>query len=118
LQKLREFFAATGESAILMRGTEGKAFANPRKRPRIEFHEAGKCTVLFEEEHMATSVETCSIDVKSTAAWIEKALKGAVPLPLPIVNQLACCLYASRYADDFNQAKAIVALEACGGVAA
>ena len=114
LQKLREFFLATGESALLMRGTEGEAFANPRKRPRIEFHEAGMCTVLFEEERMATAIDTCDIDVKATAAWIRKALKGAVPLPLPIVNQLACCLYASHYTADFNQAKAIVALEACG----
>ncbi len=118
LQKLHDFFAATGERALLMRGTEGEAFANPRKRPRIEFHEAGLCTVLFEEERMATAVETCDIDVKATAAWIEKALKGAVPLPLPIVNQLACCLYGSRYAEDFNQAKAIVAIEAFGAVAA
>ena len=118
LRKLHDFFVATGERALLMRGTEGEAFANPRKRPRIEFHEAGMCTVLFEEEHMATAVETCGIDVKSTAAWIEKALKGAVPLPLPIVNQLACCLYGSHYAADFNQAKAIVALEAFGAVAA
>ncbi len=101
-----------------MRGTEGEAFANPRKRPRIEFHEAGECMVLFEEERMATAVAICDIEVKATAAWIRKALKGAVPLPMPIVNQLACCLYCSRYAEDFNQAKAIVALETCGAVAA
>ncbi|MDP2238942.1 MAG: DNA-binding protein YbiB [Burkholderiales bacterium] len=118
LQKLREFFAATGERALLMRGTEGEAFANPRKRPRIEFHEAGECTVLFEEERMATAVDTCDMDVKATAAWIGKALRGAVPLPMPIVNQLACCLYCSRYAEDFNQAKAIVALETCGAATA
>lgn len=118
LQKLGDFFAATGECALLMRGAEGEAFANPRKRPRIEFHEAGARTVLFEEERIATAVTTCDIEVKATAAWIEKALKGAVPLPLPIVNQLACCLYASRYAADFNQAKAIVALETCGAAAA
>lgn len=118
LQKMRDFFAATGECAVLMRGTEGEAFANPRKRPRIEFHEAGACTVLFEEERMATAVTTCDIEVESTAAWIRKALKGAAPLPLPIVNQLACCLYCSHYAEDFNQAKAIVALETCGAAAA
>jgi anthranilate phosphoribosyltransferase len=41
-------------------------------------------------------------------------LDGHSPLPQPLANQLACCLYASGYADDFNQAKAIVAVEANG----
>ena len=36
---------------------------------------------------------------------------GHAPLPTPLVNQLACCLYASGYAQDMNQAKAIVAVE-------
>ncbi|MFN7087514.1 MAG: DNA-binding protein YbiB [Burkholderiales bacterium] len=118
LQKLGEFFAATGESALLMRGTEGEAFANPRKRPRIEFHDAGKRTVLFEEERMATVVKTCAAEIRATAVWTRKVLEGAASLPLPIVNQLACCLYCSGYAEDFNQAKAIVALETCGAAAA
>jgi hypothetical protein len=38
-------------------------------------------------------------------------LIGEAPVPLPIVNQLACCLYASGYTSDMNQAKAIVAVE-------
>ena len=38
-------------------------------------------------------------------------LAGEAPVPLPIVNQLACCLFASDYANDMNQAKAIVAVE-------
>jgi anthranilate phosphoribosyltransferase len=118
LLRLREFFLATGESALLMRGTEGEAFANPRKRPRIEIFDAGESTVLFEEEHMMAAAATAEADIKATAAWTLKALKGEVALPLPIVNQLACCLYATRYAADFNQAKAIVALETCNVVAA
>lgn len=32
-------------------------------------------------------------------------------LPLPLVNQIACCLYGAGYTDDMNQAKAIVAVE-------
>jgi anthranilate phosphoribosyltransferase len=118
LLKLREFFLATGESALVMRGTEGEAFANPRKRPRIELFEAGEGTVLFEEEHMTAAAGTAEADVKATAAWTHKALKGEVALPMPIVNQLACCLYGTRYAADFNQAKAIVALETCNVAAA
>jgi len=118
LVTLREFFLATGESALLMRGTEGEAFANPRKRPRIEMFDAGESAVLFEEEHMMAAAGTAEVDIKATAAWTLKALKSEVALPLPIVNQLACCLYATRYAADFNQAKAIVALETCNVAAA
>jgi hypothetical protein len=43
-------------------------------------------------------------------------MAGHVPIPHPLVNQLACCLYASGYTEDMNQAKAIAAVEA-GGLA-
>jgi len=49
-------------------------------------------------------------DAKSTARWIRDALTGRAPLPLPITNLLACCLFAAGYTDDFNQSKAIVAV--------
>ena len=38
-------------------------------------------------------------------------MAGEAPIPHPLVNQLACCLYACGYADDMNQAKAIAAIE-------
>jgi anthranilate phosphoribosyltransferase len=51
-------------------------------------------------------------DVAATADWTSRALAGEIPLPHPLVNQLACCLFASGYAADMNQAKAIAAMEA------
>jgi anthranilate phosphoribosyltransferase len=54
----------------------------------------------------------------STACWIRKVLDGRVPLPQPIANQMAACLFACGYAEDFNQAKAIVAVESNGHAAA
>ena len=45
------------------------------------------------------------------SAWIRRALAGDTPVPLPIVNQLATCLFAAGYTGDMNQAKAIVAVE-------
>ena len=53
-------------------------------------------------------------DAVATARWIRRVLDKQVPLPKPIANQLASLLYASGYADDLNQAKAIVAVEATG----
>lgn len=120
LDKLREFFSATGATALLMRGTEGEAFANPKRRPQIDYFEAGRASVLFEAE--VGSVKTLpalpeSADAVVTAAWIRERLAGRAPIPYPIVNQLACCLFASGYTDDMNQAKAIAAIE-IGGMAA
>jgi hypothetical protein len=41
-----------------------------------------------------------------------------VPLPLPLVNQIACCLYGAGYTQDLNQAKAIAAVETGSLIAA
>lgn len=112
LQKMRELFLATGELALVMRGTEGEAYANPNKRPRIELYRDGAAQVLFEQEHMMPQAQAPQdLEAKATAAWIRKALQGGAALPLPIVNQLAGCLYGSGYCADFNQAKAIIAVE-------
>ncbi len=57
---------------------------------------------------VATAVPT---DPPGLAAWTRQRLDANVALPRPVVNQLACCLYGAGYADDFNQAKAMAAVE-------
>ena len=117
LDTMREVFSALGTHALLLRGTEGEPFANPKRRPRIEYLHDGANDILFEAEHdslkrLPNLPETC--DAKTTAGWMRRVLSGEVAVPPPIANQLACCLYASGYADDFNQAKAIVAVDGSG----
>ena len=51
-----------------------------------------------------------AVEAKAAAAQIRRMLEGDEPVPRPLINQLACCLYASGYASDFNQAKAIAAV--------
>jgi anthranilate phosphoribosyltransferase len=114
LDKLRDFFAQTGANALLLRSTEGEAFANPLRRPQLELFREGNGTVLFEAEAgpiKSLPAQAAGHDAHTTAAWIKQALAGEVPLPLPLVNQLACCLYGAGYTQDMNQAKAIVAVE-------
>jgi anthranilate phosphoribosyltransferase len=115
LDKLGAFFTATGTPALLLASTEGEAFANPLRRPRIEHFDRGERRILFEEE--ANPVKPVAglpdaIDAHATAEWMRQALAGEVPIPHPLVNQLACCLYACGYTDHMNQAKAIAAVEA------
>jgi anthranilate phosphoribosyltransferase len=114
LLKLHEFFIATGDTALLMRGTEGEPYANPRRRPKIEFFRDGAGQVLFEQEHTPADQLAAleqNTEAKATAEYIRKVMTGTAALPLPIVNLLACCLYGAGYTSDFNQAKAIVAVE-------
>jgi anthranilate phosphoribosyltransferase len=115
LDKFAAFFAATGTPALLLASTEGEPFANPRQRPRIELIDRGDQQVLFDEEAHAVRVVAglpASVEAQPTAAWIQQALAGETPIPHPLVNQLACCLYACGYTEDMNQAKAIAAVEA------
>ena len=62
----------------------------------------------------AATVAPGGVEARATAALIRAMLEGTAKLPLPIVNQLACCLYGAGYAPDFNQAKAIMAVEVRG----
>ncbi|WP_413437927.1 DNA-binding protein YbiB [Sulfuriferula sp. GW1] len=121
LEKMRAFFQATGGCALLLRGTEGEAFANPKRRPDLEYFEDGAQQILFEAE--AGPLKSLpnlpdSIDAPATATWIREAMSGQHPIPLPMVNQLACCLYGAGYTNDMNQAKAIVAMETASLAAA
>lgn len=115
LEMMRELLAKLGVSALLLRATEGEPVANPKRRPRIEYLHDGVVDLLFEAEHESLKSlphlpEDC--DVRSTVDWMRAILAGVHAIPAPLANQLACCLYATGYADDFNQAKAIVAVDA------
>ena len=114
LEKYRQFLALTQAHAILLEGSEGEAFANPLRRPLLKYFKQGEGRVLFEAEsesarHHAGMPTDCS--AAATADWIRQTLDGKIPLPLPLVNQIASCLYACGYTNDMNQAKAIAAVE-------
>lgn len=111
---MRTILMAGDGRAMLLRGTEGEPFANPKRRPRIEYINEGRCSALFEAEHESIKALPHlpdSADARTTAQWIKRVLDNHASLPLPLANQLACCLYASGYAAEFNQAKAIVSVE-------
>lgn len=99
--------------ALLFVGVQGEAFAG-EQRPAIELLRAGERHVLFEAESAACAALAAHMgaDVRATARWTERALAGKAPLPAPLANLLACCLYGAGYSEDFNQCKAVVALRA------
>lgn len=114
LDRLAAVLATSGDADLLLRSTEGEPFADPRRRPRIEWLDHGERRMLFGEEPSPVrrlAGLPASIDAHATAGWIRQALNGEMPIPHPLVNELACCLFATGYADDMNQAKAIAAVE-------
>ena len=118
---LREVLRTTGCRALLFCGTEGEPFANPTCRPALEFIDNGQNVVLFDAENARnhTAMRTPhSVNLNSTVDWIKQALAGEAAIPHPILNQLACCLFASGYTKDMHQAKAIAAMAAGGRVVA
>jgi anthranilate phosphoribosyltransferase len=112
-QVMRDFLKNNAGHALLLDGSDGEPFANPMRRPRIEYFCGGEEHLLFDAE--LAGKNACALPngagAKATAVWIKRVLDGLIPLPLPLVNQLACCLFAAGYVADFNQAKAIVAVE-------
>jgi len=121
LTRMRELFLATGERAIVLPGTDGEPFADPRRRPRIEYFEDGSAHGLFDEEHApldGTAVAPEALEAKATAGYIRRVLEGSAPLPMPIANELACCLLGADAAADLNEAKALAAMRAHGFAAA
>jgi len=103
LPRMREFLSTTRADALLLRGTEGEPFANPRRQPRLECFAAGVPAILFEAEAgppLTPLALPRVLDASTTAAWIAAVLAGEQPVPQPIVNQLACCLLATRRTPD------------------
>ena len=115
LARMREVLLGTGERAIVLGGTDDEPFADPRQRPQLELVDDGASIVLFGEEHAPVDAAAAVPEArgaKATASYIRRILEGAAPLPLPIVNEVACCLYGAGLTQDLNQAKALVAVEA------
>jgi anthranilate phosphoribosyltransferase len=114
LARLRDVVIATGERALVLAGTDDEPFADPRQRPQLELVDDGASRILFGEEHApveAAAPVPEARGAKAAAGHIRRILDGAAPVPLPIVNEVACCLYGAGLAGDLNEAKAIVAVE-------
>jgi anthranilate phosphoribosyltransferase len=114
-----EVLQALGGHALLLQGCEGEAFADPLRRPDMVLVQDGQVQQVYESQlAVATADSQPAIDARATGAWITSVMRDHTPLPLPIRNQLAVCLFASGYTEDLNQARAITAINGFGRAAA
>jgi anthranilate phosphoribosyltransferase len=102
LETLGEYFqkAAPPERghAFLMRGTEGETVANANKAQKIDWFHDGERTVLVERQMLVEVLPELPEDksAASTAAWIAAVLRGEIPVPDSIAQQVAHCKDVSR----------------------
>jgi anthranilate phosphoribosyltransferase len=77
-------------TALLIRGTEGEAVADPRRLPKMQCIAQGQLEAEVAQQTGAlTSLpELPPCDAQSTARYIRAVLEGALPVPLPIALQV------------------------------
>jgi len=102
LEMLGEYFTTAADpargDAFLMRGTEGETVANANKGQKIDWFHQHERTVLVEKAQQAEE-DVLLPDDKSataTAAWIASVLRGEVPVPASIAEQVTQCVKAAR----------------------
>ena len=110
---LQSLICETGTTALLFESLDGDAVVDAQCRPAMTLVTEGAVRMLFDAEATPRCAHPlpAAQDLKGTALWITGVLEGRIPMPAPIANQIACCLYGAGYAQDLNQAKAIVAVE-------
>jgi anthranilate phosphoribosyltransferase len=102
LEMLGEYFTTAAPAqrgdAFLMRGTEGETVANANRANQIDWFHEGQRTLLVQRD--APTDDHAQLpearDAATTADWIARALKGEVPVPPSITEQVAQCLLVSR----------------------
>lgn len=113
--RLRALHRAVEGDALVLAWPAGKSPANLAFRPRITRVRDGIAEPLFDAqaaEH-ACGVPACALeDPVAAALWIRAVAARAAPVPVPLVNLAAACIYSTGLSADFAQAKAIAALQA------
>jgi anthranilate phosphoribosyltransferase len=88
---MHQFLLADGGRALLLRGTEGEAYANPRRRPQLETFIDGRSEIAYPAtEGGAPPLDGMpdTSENSATALLIRDMLAGVAPIPQPILDQL------------------------------
>lgn len=98
---LTQFLTDSRADAVLMRGTEGEPVADPRRQPRLQVHLHGQRREALDiapQDGVLIDLPDLpgTIDASATAAWIQRATDGEVPVPAPILMQVQALLAVRR----------------------
>ncbi|AKU13876.1 hypothetical protein AzCIB_3983 [Azoarcus sp. CIB] len=92
VERMNELLIVDGGRALLMRGTEGEAYANPRRRPAMQVFRDGVAELGWTAEEGGAPPLDGLPDapaVEENAALIRAMLAGEVPVPQPVLDQAA-----------------------------
>ena len=92
---MAETFTLMQSDALLIRGTEGEAVADPRRTPKMQAFVGGHATDLqaYQTGALPSLPELpTQIDADSTAAYIRRVMCDELPVPPPIAQQVAYIL--------------------------
>lgn len=101
LEKMHRFLLADGGRALLLRGTEGEAYANPRRRPQLETFIEGRAGIAYPAAEGGAPPLAGIPDTPenaATAILISDMLSGRVAVPQPILDQLDAITNLARVA--------------------
>jgi anthranilate phosphoribosyltransferase len=102
LEMLSEYFTTAAPpgrgDAFLMRGTEGETVANANRGQQIQWFHNGEGVLLVQRGEPTDELAEmpAARDAASTAEWIGQALRGEVPVPEPILEQVEQCLKVAK----------------------
>ena len=92
-------FELMQSNALLLRGTEGEAVADPRRMPQMDGFVAGRRAVL-QDAQSGTLASLPDLpkefDAESTAAYIRQVMAGTNPVPPSIARQVEHILHLSK----------------------
>lgn len=90
-ESMEQVLCRMQSTALLIRGTEGEAVADPRRMPKMRSILRGQMDL--ELEHQAGSLTSLPdlppCDAHSTAIYIQAVIEGKEPIPDPIAQQVA-----------------------------
>ncbi len=90
LQSMSATFALTGQHALLLRGTEGEPVADARRTPAMDVFKGGQTQRVQAQQEgpLAQLPDLPSTDAAATATYIQRVLRGELPVPAPLALQV------------------------------
>lgn len=99
IERMDDFLVIDGGRAMLLRGTEGEAYANPRRTPKLGGYRDGERLLMHAgDEGGAPPLPDMpeGITPSANAETIRAMLAGRVPIPGPIQHQLEALVALAR----------------------
>lgn len=88
-------YALTGQHALLLRGTEGESVADARRTPAMDVFKKGQ-TLRVQAQQEGSLVQVPDLpgtDAVATATFIQHVLRGELPMPKAIAQQVQHILH-------------------------